>query len=254
MRTNIENMVVGSGLWNGEGRETHSFLVTPDVYPLSQTQHASLVKLGPALETCFVGLGKLATIAADSRLSQGPAWQTFRDVTKMEVSHLHRRLQILRPSKAPTICKVDLVEDEDGHLRLIEIDAMNRRGMGYTTLFNQVRDEITAPNSTRLPGVVQMIVTEMKNKRWKKNSTLVFLYAHRERFYLHEFFILQRALAARGVTLLVASEFDIDVQGDNLLVHDEVVQRPLLTNLPEFTGGDSLPADRAMEDLSLIHI
>lgn len=238
MKAQMEKLLVESGLWAGEGKETYRFVLSPDVYELSSSQYRQLMELGPALHECLAGISRLAAIVNDQRLHpHTSAWQMVRDACTVQVPQLHRRLHSLQPGSTPFVTKIDLVEGEDGRLHLVEIDAMNRRALGYAHLFSQIR-ELAAPGAPALPGVVPLLSAELHRRRVTK---LTLLYAWKERFYLPYFHILRQALQVEGIELRVVSE------------HDEIPalvaaeDRTLLIDLPPFS--ENRGAEQAYVDL-----
>lgn len=215
MKSIIETIITNSGLWDGERAETHRFLTTPDLFPLSVEQVRDLRLLGVALTECLEGASRIAAIAKSGELGRGLAWRELQEFSVMQVEKAYRPLQVARPKQIPRIVKADFVEGEDGRLWLVEIDAMNRRGMGYTTLLSDIRRTVK-PEAKAFPGVSPLLAAEVKRRNVDR---LVFLYAHKERFYLPEFEILKRALRVEGVELVIADELDMKIENGRIFVN-----------------------------------
>ena len=64
----VEQVVRESGLWDGERRTSHGYILSPDLYEISQEQNAELEALGIALQDCLAGFGEIAAVAHDPKL------------------------------------------------------------------------------------------------------------------------------------------------------------------------------------------
>lgn len=232
MKQVVENVVLKSGIWAGQQRQTHGFLLTPEVFRLSESQHQWLREFGLALHGCLAGAGRIAAVACDTDLNcNTTGWRLARQVAKKEVTFRHRDIQHLHPNHVPFIIKTDWVEDQSGQLRLVEIDAMNRRGLGYTTLFNRVRDTLY-PEAQVLPGVARLIADEMVRRR---RAELIFLYAHKERFYLPEFMVFAAEMRKYGVEVVLSDELELEVREKKVVIRGEEKHDPLFVNFPVFS-------------------
>lgn len=221
MRREIEKLLVDSGLWAGERRESHHFQATQSVYEMTPKQARSLNLLGPAIHDVMSGLGRIITIAADPKLASGPTWQSVRDLSRKQVPKIFHDLQALRPEHSPAIVKVDFMEDGAGQYWVAELDTTNRRALGYATVLADVR-EMSFPGTAALPGAALLLARELKQRRV---DTLFYLYANIERFYRPEFEILRDRLAALGVRLVLAGEMELEVDGDKVSFEGEEVTR-----------------------------
>lgn len=242
----IEKMVVESGIWNGARKETHQFLLTPEIFPLGQTEVSWLRELGPAITECLSGLGRMATISADQDLAKNQTWHMIRRLAQFEVSPVFRELQIARPSAVPHVFRIDVVEGQDGKLYLVEIEATKSHGLGYASLFAKVGQAL---GGTRcLPGVILSLVKEVKRRSEESElKNLVLLYSDSEKFYLPEFEVLGAQLKIHGVNLVIASEYEVAVKGESLLVRGDPVIDPLLLCLPIFCGSRARNPNREAE-------
>lgn len=202
----IEQVVLESGLWDQGRRASHGFVLSPSVYEVSSAQQQDLDKMALALHECLAGVGRIATIAGNSQIGHTHTWQMIRRVLNTGVPKRYEQLMLHRPGRVPVVCKVDLMEDPDGHYWIAEIDGHNKHGLGYSTLAAQIRSVI-APDRQTYPGVAKTIAKDMKRRR---KSRLVLLYGDQERFYLPEFGVLQNELAGHGIELIVVSEIDFD--------------------------------------------
>lgn len=237
-KTAIQNTVRASGLWDGERADTHRFLMTPDLFPLSTEQTHDLRRLGAALVECMEGASRIAAIAKSGELGRGLAWRELQELSVMQVEKAYRLLQVARPKQIPRVIKADFVEGVDGHLWLAEIDAMNRRGMGYATLLADIR-KVLKPAASAFPGVPSLLAREVKRRQ---SDRMVFLYGHKERWYLPEFEILQTAMRREGIEVIVADELDMKVEHGRIFVRGVEEPSRLFVNFPVIAKNPDLLA------------
>lgn len=229
-REQIELVVRESGLWDQGREKSHGFLLSPTVYTITATQRRELEDLGKSLSECLMGLGRIAVIAFTDYLSKSPSWAVVRRVLDQDVPKNYRLLAIKHPNRIPAICKVDLMEGEDGQFYIAEIDGHNKHGLGYSTLAARVR-RVIAPDVECLPGVATSLSEEVK-RRSRGTNTLVLVYSDQERFYLPEFQILASEMATHGIRLVVISELEMSAQGDKLSYHGQEEGHSLFVDLP----------------------
>jgi hypothetical protein len=217
----LEQLVVDSGLWAGGRRETHGFLLSPDVYRLTDSQHRELVELGPALESALVAFGRMAAFAADPRNYHSRTWGKLKRIFRTGIPDLYREIQLLGPDRIPRVLKVDLMETADGTYQIAEIDGHNKHGLGYSTLGARLR-QMVAPGEPALAGAARMIADELSAAG---ESELLLLYGDQERFYLPEFRVFAAEMAGLGIDVVVASELDCSVASGQVLIGNRVAPR-----------------------------
>ncbi len=197
-------------LWRGEERrERYKYILSPDLYEIGSVQLGQLEELGPALRTVLLGVGRLATIALNPDLAYSRTWQVFGKALGVGIPSVYRDIQVKEPRALPVLCKVDLVQGNDGRYYIAEIDGHNKHGLGYMALHARVA-KLLRPGVRVLPGVVKVITDHLRSLGETK---LCLLYAHKERFYLSEFEVLQASLAEEGVELVVVDEVDVRISG-----------------------------------------
>lgn len=202
----IRNAVIQSGLWDS-GQENYLFLLSPDVYRVSPTQLKELEEMGRALQECLAGLGRIAATAFTPTLGYGDTWGMITRALRSGIPALYNNLQSIKPSRTPTLCKVDLMEAVDGHYYVAEVDGHNKHGLGYSTLAVRIRDLLVKGSKT-FPGVARTLAGEIKRRK-AGNQTVLMLYGDHERFYLPEFRILAAEMAGLGVNLVIRSEMEM---------------------------------------------
>lgn len=202
----IRKIVIDSGLWDS-GKENYLFLLSPDVYRVDSKHLAELNEMDGALQECLSGLGRIAATAFTPTLSYGDTWGMVARALRTGIPALYNDLQSLKPSRTPTLCKVDLVEAIDGHYYIAEIDGHNKHGLGYSTLAARIRD-LLEKNPKTFPGVAKVLVKEIKRRK-AGGLRVLMLYGDHERFYLPEFKILADELESLGIRLVIRSEMEL---------------------------------------------
>lgn len=205
----LEGAVIDSGLWQGSGRQTHAFLLSPSLYEIDRSQAEEFNALAPALDDCLRGLGRIYTISATPGLASGKIWKTIFQILNHGVPKTYNDLQHLNPSRVPAVLKVDFMRTDTGQFQIAEIDGHNKHGMGYQTLAGQLR-QLIAPDHHSYPGIVEALARSVES-RSKGQNRLLMLYGDQERFYLPEFSILQAALTERGIEMLLANELELEI-------------------------------------------
>ncbi|OGI67101.1 hypothetical protein A2823_02380 [Candidatus Nomurabacteria bacterium RIFCSPHIGHO2_01_FULL_41_91] len=195
-----------SGIWRGERKRTHGFLLSPSVYRITSDACQELVRLGHALTDCMLGLSHIAVIAHDQTLNYRGAWMLARQVFSTGIPKVYQELQGMNVKHIPKLLKVDLMVDQEGRFRIAEIDGHNKHGVGYSALCVRFREALR-PNVNALPGLVKTLAEEIKGRG--RDEVKVF-YADQERFYVPEFEVAAQEFAKHGVECQVVSEMDAD--------------------------------------------
>lgn len=229
-KSEIEQVVVSSGLWNGGRRATHGFVLSPSTFRITTTQRQKLDGLGVAISECLAGLGRIAAIANNPKVAHGISWDMVGKVTRTGIPSIYHHLQTLNPGLIPWTIKVDFVEDIQGNFRIVEIDSHNKHGLGYSILISKMRDA-AYPDAEKFPGIVPALEEGIRVVGEGRNR-VVLIYGDQERFYLPEFSILKDELAARGVELLVAAESEVNAEPDCFWIGKEKITEGLLVDLP----------------------
>lgn len=214
----IERTVLDSGLWDNGRQLTHGFILSPDVYVLTKDKQKELKEIGLALYDCLVGLGKIAAMTVNPKITAGRTWGMIKRVLRTGIPRSYRDIQTLYPNFLPYLCKVDFIEGIDGQFRIVEIDGYNKHGLGYSTLAARIA-KVIQPKAKTFPGVAK-IISEIVKELPGKTNELVLLYADKERFYLPEFFILQEELTRQGINLSIVSEDEFKIKKDFRLFID----------------------------------
>lgn len=213
-------------LWTDQN---HEFCLSPDVYEITKNGNEQLERIGEACIECLTGIGRLATIAANSDLAKMSSWRLIHRSLWNGIPSIYQSLAIKRPNSIPGSLKVDLIEGLDSKLWIAEIDGYNERGLGYCTLISKMRDVID-PNADTLPGIGPLYAKMVR--KFKRGDEILLIYARKERFYLPEFTLLAGELAQHGITLVVASEEEVRPAHKGFVVRGTMVYTTLLVYHP----------------------
>lgn len=205
---------IANQLWQ-HGAANHRFRLSPDCLQLTKAQVDQLAMLGQAIYGSLAGVCRIVGIAAQPALATSRAWKYLRRVLNVGVPKEYHEIQHIKPPRGnvPAVIKVDLMCDTQGRLRIAEIDAQNKHGMGYSTLAAQMRAEVY-PCANVLGGVCASIAREMQ---LVGSTDLLLLYADQERFYKPEFLVLASALGEYGIKVTVAGEYEMAVRNSSLV-------------------------------------
>lgn len=206
MYDKLMEVISKSGIWSGNKKESHKFLLSPSVYQITQGQRQELTDLGFGLYDCLLGLSHIAVIAYDQRLNYGGMWLHAQRVFSTGVPNIYRTLQGLNVRHIPKLLKVDLMLDHGGNFKIAEIDGHNKHGLGYSSLALRFREALY-PGMQTLPGIVKILADEVRRLGY---SQIKIFYADQERFYVPEFEIARQEFARHGVDCSVVSELTAD--------------------------------------------
>lgn len=231
----VQSVVADSGIWKYGSKASHGFILSPSFYRITEKQRKELEVLGQALHNCLGGLGKLAVIASNPQIAHGATWGMIGRILRTGVPKTYQDIQLLKPGKVPAICKVDIMQKNDGTFQIAEIDGHNKHGLGYSTLAARIRQGIV-PQADVFPGVTFFLAQEVKKinekKEGKKRDSLVLLYASQESFYLPEFMVLQSEFKKHGINLIVVAEKSVRVEDNKIFFTPDGEQYDLLLDFP----------------------
>lgn len=145
-------LVAQTGIWNGSATDPHQFVLSPFTYEISEGRLNTLNEFSRNLHACMHTVTRAVAIGENQSLGAGTVFGDFAKATKAGTPY---NLPTLYPNRIPFLCKVDMVEDEDGSLRAVEIDATNPRSWGYSILGRQLAQAIK-PEAKLRPGVAPL--------------------------------------------------------------------------------------------------
>lgn len=242
MYEQVRQVVLESGLWD-DGRElSHGFILSPSVYVVPQAKRNELQEIGFALYDCLAGLGDLMADACHTRNNGNHLYGMITRILRTGIPAIYHDLMVLHPDRVPSICKVDIMESDDGNFFIAEIDGHNKHGLGYSILGARIRDAVVMPQNHRFPGVAAIIAQEVKHRG---EDSIILLYADQERFYLPEFRILESELARLGVELTVVAESDTQIEHGHLVARGDKEKHKLFVDFPFLYHNQELDARMA---------
>lgn len=228
MYDQIKQVIVDSGIWDQEKENKYGFVLSPSVYEVSEEKKSELEALSAALHDCMAGLGRIAAIAFNPTLTHSGTWRMIVKALHTGIPAIYHDIMLLNPSAVPSICKVDMMESEDGKYFIAEIDGHNKHGLGYSTLAARIRGVIN-PEAKTFPGVAALIAKEIKRRG---ENVIALIYSDQERFYLPEFRILKDELMRHDVGTIVAAESEVQVEGDMLIIKGIPMNYRLFVDFP----------------------
>lgn len=197
----IERIVAESGLWDDGRRESHSFILSPEVLMVSQERLKALNLLAGALRDCLTGIGCLmAEVSRSTEAPRGLDW--FHNAVLANTPEQYRHAHLRHPWKVPAVCMVDMLEDGTGRWWIAEIDGTNKRGFGYPTLMGRIARAIM-PNAVFLPGVAASCRDALLSAECSK---LLLIAPSPELFYRPWFRIFKSALERYNMDVEIAFE------------------------------------------------
>lgn len=208
MYEKLVEFVIALGIWRGERRETHSFLVSPEPHIITKSQGDQLNKISQALHGVLKGLSRIFTIATDPILGSPRCWSELGRMMRLQVPSYFEGIMGLNPGSVPFLNKIDLVEDGDGKFWIVEIDAGNPRALGYSAFFEMMLGVSGIKKS--FPGILNPLVQSMG----KNGDKLICMVSDRERWYLPWFEVLTSMLVDEGVDVSLVQESNFLYKGD----------------------------------------
>lgn len=208
MKNILQSVVDQSGIWMGQRKQSHNFLLSTSVFQITQEQKSELSALGIALYDCLMGLSHIATIAYDQQFNYNGKWAFVRKIFSTGVHHVFHELQGLKVKDVPRLLKVDIMINQSGEFKIAEIDGHNKHGLGYSTLAMNFRNALH-PDCQSLPGVISLLSREVSRLGY---SDVKLFYSDQDRFYLPEFEIVAEEFSKHGINCKIISEISCNVE------------------------------------------
>ena len=139
------------GLWNSpENFKRYGYVLSPEVFTLNSKMQSQLTEIGLAVKAFQEGAKRLARYSFDKK-----------ETGKHTPSMLYRMfrealggLPFVVSERNVPICKVDLMIDTQGNLKIAEIDAYNPRGIAYAMFLREMHNALGNFDGKKLmPGV-----------------------------------------------------------------------------------------------------
>lgn len=220
----IRQIVIDSGLWQGEREDSHRFILSPEVYSLSDYELTQLKTLGRSLYAVMQGLSRIVGKSEDQKVAKGRIWDIIRRVSSVGIPRSHRRVQTRFPDDYPVIFKVDLLRS-GGKFWVVEFDGVNTHGFGYTVLLNRIRDSLISKQARRLRGTVPTIA-EYMHSHYAAMPLFLFVSSN-SRFYEPYYRIMTKELLGRGLWTTFSGEWMEDHEKMLASWHKLALQFPI---------------------------
>jgi hypothetical protein len=150
---NVEKFLESTGMWMPENRAKYDFLLSPDVFPVRKEWEDQLVEFSRTLRNYFYE----------------------------------------QASAFPPICKIDVMVDLQGDLKIAEVDGLNKRAFGYAILQRKIAMLFGHSMERFFPGSEDTLLRIVGDK------ALLVIVPGREKYYQFGFNIFVAALCDLGV-------------------------------------------------------
>lgn len=153
MISRVTEYLKSVGMWTLENKPKYDFRLSPEVFTVSANQISQLEKFAEKLHNYF---------------------QTKTD-------------------KFPSFCKIDLMINKNGDLKIAEIDGLNKRAFGYAILERKIAQMFGNQSSRFFSGIENVLKEKLGSKK------LFIVVSGREKYYQYGFNILTESLCNIGV-------------------------------------------------------
>ncbi len=180
-----------NGYWSTEPDPRYGYKLSPEPFLLKPNIMRQLKEIGQLTSCYHKGVSGLLDFCGHHG-NQNLATQTVYNICKQATDGL----PITYPEKNIPIAKVDVMIDHDENLNIAEIDSYNSRPIPVALFLRDIFGE--DPSFIGVKSVLKDFVGEKR---------LVWMYAHRERFYEQIFKQMQRILNQHGVHMVLQDAF-----------------------------------------------
>ncbi len=194
-RKSLEERLLTNGYWDSIDDQKYGFKLGfgPYHYPKELSNQINS-ELGKVVWSYEVGVRKLF------------------EATEKGKTHLHSNIKHLfrqsgfglpiecSPQPLPLV-KVDCMIDDAGNIKIAEIDGYNPRGIAYTSF---LKDLYNAGEHQDY-SIEKLIAKEVK---LRGTNTLLWIYSHRERFYLRAIQQFKRIMKTFGIDVICLDAID----------------------------------------------
>ena len=214
----LEDYLTQVGYWQGSRRETHDFVLSPDLCLLSLREQEQLDEISRGVRTYLGALEEALKRLSDTSPND-PAWGMFRKFAHAGARNVFAEAQQRWDVSAPwggvytPGVKLDLVRERRG-FKIVEIDGWNPRGMTFSPLIDELADVVRRmaaaegclDESLEAPGYGGVIPAMTALLRSRGQSRLFILVSAKESFYRPVYELFARALRVHGVEVTLFDE------------------------------------------------
>lgn len=185
-----------TGYFSSRKGSAYQYTLSPHPFCVSPTMKGELSEIGQAVK------GYLEGAISFMNECQNSNEHLYTNLRSTMLSAMHG-LPYVPADRSVPICKVDLMVNSEGNLRIAEIDGYNPRGIAFSSF---IKDLHTDHKDNRFFLGVEFAICEEMVKR--NSRKLVWLYANHERFYMTAFSQLKRILHTRGIEMILCNTDD----------------------------------------------
>jgi hypothetical protein len=187
-----------NNFWKSEFDKRYGYVLSPEPFVLNDEIKSQLLDIGKVIKVYQEGCKNLFSLAKNEH---GRLFNTINYIFKSACEGL----PLLQTNRNSALCKVDLIIDEQNQLKILEVDIYNPRGIPYVVF---LRDIFKEYRSNYLIGVESVIKRELNNRA---TSSLLWVYADKERYYENGFLQLKRILQNNlGINVLYMNALNIE--------------------------------------------
>lgn len=255
--------------FRGKIDERHNFQISPENAPLTSENLSVIRFAGHIMPSYIEGALKIVNLAMidDKLRHKDRVFRLIRRLLNLEGlyqsqiefnkaeglnggqeinSELEQRLLAENGLSLPhPFVRLDCIRDENGKIKIVEIEENKLHGLGYATLCREFSETPVGE------GLVKDFVDITKN-----NPGLILLAAS-ERFYITELKYFCRVVNEQGGNLEFASQSEIELTEEGILVKKDfgrtVKMFTNIINLPNLSGEKTM-ADKTEKGISNLHL
>ena len=194
---------IGHGYWSSANDQRYGYILCPEPFFLERTLHEQLVAMGKTVATYVRGC-KDVFMAAEQLAGRDRSASWVYSMCKQAAGGL----PVMHDGRDIPITKVDCMIDQQGNIQIAEVDAYNPRGIPFALFLRDTFNDLQNP----LNKLSDTLVAEAQGK------DLLWVHAHRERYYQAIFTQMKRIMAGYGVTVSVADATSATVISDQKIV------------------------------------
>ncbi len=219
----MDEELVRLGLWAGEERQRHAYILSPSAYRLTSGRVLVLEHIARTVTRAYGGLSRLG----DAVTREVPKSNAARALNKLFMDAFRGLpLTVLGDSLLPPILKVDIVCGASGYA-VVEVDGYNPRALPYPLLLRHLYrigiDQHAlfwdSAGSVLIPLMYKAFLhsSDSRYAQRKTEKGLTILHADRERFYRPAFEFLACGLG-EDLKTVVVGELEATDLPNNVLI------------------------------------
>ena len=110
------------------------FNLSDELFQIEPTDLEKIVDMGPVFYRFMSAMQSIVNIVSNSTLKLSRTWQLVRSYLLIEINPQHKKLIGVHPQRNSLLTRVDFMVDQNGELKIAEIDPINKHGIGFALL------------------------------------------------------------------------------------------------------------------------